>query len=186
MHRIFSKKQILTLPNLLSLLRLLMIPLILWLYLVRHAYFETVTVLLLSGITDVADGILARATDTVSDFGKILDPIADKCTQGALILCLGIRYPLMNLLIILFLLKETGQAILGLWALKKRDTVNSAKWYGKANTVLLYAVTTLLILFPNLRFGVANGLILLCCAACILSFVLYARFYFRFFKQKDR
>lgn len=184
MHRILNKNQILTLPNLLSLLRLFMIPLILWLYCSKQAYCAAVAVILLSGLTDVADGILARTTGAVSDFGKILDPIADKCTQGALILCLTVKYPLMWLLIGLFLLKELGMSVLGIVALRRKDEVNSAKWHGKLNTVVLYGVMMLLILFPDLPAGITTAAILLCCGLCLLSFLLYARFYYKILRSK--
>lgn len=95
MHRIFKKDQILTIPNLLSVVRLLLIPVIVWLYCGKQEYTAAVVVILLSGITDIADGIIARKYHMVSDFGKILDPIADKLTQAAIILCLTYNYPLM-------------------------------------------------------------------------------------------
>ena len=101
MHRILKKDQILTIPNLLSVIRLLLIPVIIWLYCIKKKYALAVGVIVLSGITDVADGIIARTCHMVSDFGKILDPIADKLTQGAIILCLTVQYPLMWVLIVI-------------------------------------------------------------------------------------
>ena len=90
MHRILKKDQILTIPNLLSIIRLLMIPLIIWLYCEAQQYGLAVIVILLSGLTDIVDGFIARKYHMVSDFGKILDPAADKLTQAALILCLSV------------------------------------------------------------------------------------------------
>ena len=81
-------KEILTVPNLLSMLRLCMIPLFVWLYCAKEAFGATALVLVLSGITDIVDGFIARRFHMVSDFGKILDPIADKLTQAAMLLCL--------------------------------------------------------------------------------------------------
>ena len=91
MNRIFNKKDILTIPNLLSLLRLLMIPVIVWLYVKEKNYYAATGMVILSGATDIADGIIARKCNMVSDFGKILDPIADKLTQAALIICLSLK-----------------------------------------------------------------------------------------------
>lgn len=85
MHRLMKKEQLLTIPNLLSVVRLLLIPLIVWLYCARQEYELAVLFILLSGATDVVDGFIARRFHMVSDFGKILDPVADKLTQGALI-----------------------------------------------------------------------------------------------------
>lgn len=177
MHRIFKKEQILTIPNLLSVIRLLMIPLIVWLYLGVKHYAAATGVLVASGITDIADGIIARKFHMVSDLGKILDPMADKLTQGVLIVCLASRYKWMSVLIVLFIGKEICMAALGYLTLKRKDTVNSAKWYGKATTVFLYAVMMALILFPNIPLGIANGLIFFSGCFMIVSLALYVRFY---------
>lgn len=175
--RLFTKKQVLTVPNLLSLLRFLMIPLIVWLYLGKQNYYAAVAVIVLSAITDVADGIIARKFNMVSDLGKIIDPIADKCTQAALIICLAIRYKLLIVLICVFAAEEITKLVLGALILKRSDSVNSAKWYGKMTTVLLYATMTALILFPNIPQTVAQILIWLCMAAVLFSFVMYLIFY---------
>ena len=177
MHRIFKKEQILTVPNLLSVIRLLMIPLIVWLYFGVKHYPAATGVLVASGITDIADGIIARKFHMVSDFGKVLDPIADKLTQGVLIICLASRYKWMSVLIALFIGKEICMAALGYLALKRKDVVNGAKWYGKVNTAFLYIVMAVLILFPNIPMEIANGLILTSGCLMIVSFILYARFY---------
>ncbi len=64
-----KRNQILTIPNLLSFFRLCLIPLFVWLYCVKQAYIWTGTVLLLSGVTDLADGYIARKFHAVSDLG---------------------------------------------------------------------------------------------------------------------
>ena len=122
MHRLLKKEQILTIPNLLSLVRLAMIPVIVWLYCKKEAYLAAVAMIVLSGLTDIADGIIARKCNMVSDFGKILDPVADKLTQAALILCLATRYQLMIPLIIEFALREAAMLAMGYAAIKKKDT----------------------------------------------------------------
>ena len=109
MHRIFSKDQVLTIPNLLSVIRLALIPLIVWLYVGKQAYSIAVIIILLSGATDIIDGAIARRFHMVSDLGKILDPVADKMTQGAVILCLALKYRWMRGLIVLFIIKEISR-----------------------------------------------------------------------------
>lgn len=181
MRHLFRKEQILTIPNLLSLLRLLMIPLIVWLYCGVQKYYAAILVILLSGLTDIADGIIARKFDMVSDFGKVFDPIADKLTQGALIICLTVKYPGMFALLILFAVREVCMIALGCIAMKKTGCVNSAKWYGKAATFILYAVMMLLILFPNISLGGARVLMGLCAAAILFALVMYALYYHKIF-----
>lgn len=127
----------LTIPNLLSLVRLALIPQILWQFCVLHDRWVAAFLVLLSGLTDVADSFIARRFHMVSDLGKILDPVADKLTQGALILCRMSEYRLIRVLIMLFTLREAVQLLLGWLTLKRHNQVNSAQWYGKRTTVLL-------------------------------------------------
>lgn len=185
MNRVLKKEQIFTIPNLLSVIRLALIPLIIRLYCEERKYDWAVAVILISGMTDIADGIIARHLNMVSDFGKILDPVADKLTQAALIICLTVKHKWMYGLIVLFAVKELIMAVYGYLAIRKKDSVNSAKWYGKVNTVVLYLVMTVLILFPEISETFANILICLCGAMMLLSLVLYTRFYIKLFMEKS-
>ena len=178
-----KKENILTLPNLLSLIRILLIPVIIWLYCVEEAYLPTILVIALSGFTDIIDGKIARKFNMVSDVGKVLDPIADKLTQAVLVICLIARYPRMRALLSLFAVKECLMLLWGYWTLKRTDTINSAKWYGKLSTVVLYAVMMILILFVDIPEESANALMLLCGGMMLLSLVLYGRFYHGILEQ---
>ena len=100
------EKKIITVPNILSFFRICLIPVIVWLYGVEHAYMWAGYILILSGITDMADGYIARHFHMVSNLGKILDPIADKLTQGVMLLCLVLRFPLMIVPFVLLIAKE--------------------------------------------------------------------------------
>lgn len=177
MHRLLRKDQILTIPNLLSFLRLLMIPVIVWLYVDREQPCLSVVVILLSALTDILDGYIARHFHMVSDFGKILDPIADKLTQFALIICLLERYRAIRYLLALFVGKEIIMAVSGVLVIRKKDSVNSSQWFGKATTALLYATVVVLFLFPGIPAVWANGLFVLCAGMILLSMVKYLLFY---------
>ena len=63
-------------------------------------------VLALSGLTDMLDGWVARRFDQITDLGKMLDPFADKLTQGVVALCIALRFPAIRPLLLLFILKE--------------------------------------------------------------------------------
>lgn len=172
-----KKENILTIPNLLSLIRILLIPFIIWLYCVQKAYMHTFIVIAISGFTDIIDGKIARKFNKISDVGKVLDPIADKLTQAALVICLIARYPWMWALLALFAVKECLMLLWGYLTLKSTDTINGAKWYGKLSTVVLYAVMMILILFVDIPQAIATALMLLCGGMMLLSFVMYGRFY---------
>jgi len=176
---LLKKEQVFTIPNLLSLVRILLIPLILWLYYGKGQHLMAVGIIVLSGITDIVDGIIARKFNMVSDLGKILDPIADKLTQLSLICCFVSKFRWLIPLMILFIAKELLMGVVGYITLKKKNTVNSAQWFGKINTFVLYAVMVIFFLFPDISVGAANALIILCAATNLLALIKYLMFYKR-------
>lgn len=156
-----------------------MIPIIVWLYLIEKNPYAAATVVILSGLTDVADGIIARKFNMISDFGKILDPIADKLTQVALIVSLSMTYEKMLWLVGLFIVKESIVSLLGYITLRNTDSVESAKWYGKLSTFVLYASIIVLILFPSMPAWTADTIIIFSSAVLCLSLVMYTRFFIK-------
>ena len=167
------KGKILTIPNLLSAVRILLIPVFIWFYLNDEDITASVVVLVLSGLTDALDGFIARHFDMVSDFGKALDPFADKLTQLAMLCCLVIRFPRMIWLIAVLCVKEIFVASTQLAVIHKNEVVLGADWHGKLTTILLYAVVILHLLWPDLPESLSFGLILLCIGMLLLSGVLY-------------
>ena len=177
------KGQYWTVPNILSYLRLGLIPLILWLYCGIKNYPAAAWAMLLSALTDIADGFIARKFKMGTDWGKIIDPIADKLTQIAVAFCLAWRYPAMWFMLILLVAKEIYMGIIGLIFIKKTDQVEGSVWYGKATTVLFFIVTLLLLLFPKIPQNLALALIASESAAIILSMILYSLRYLRLYKK---
>lgn len=167
------RKEVFTVPNLLSFFRLLLIPVIVWLYCSREQYTLALMVLILSGITDVADGIIARKFNLVSDFGKILDPVADKLTQMATLVCLLTRFPHMWLTLSVLTVKEIFTGIMGLRAIQKSGEVKGADWHGKVTTVVLYTTMGLHMLWVNIPQGISVLLMLACVGMMCLSGILY-------------
>lgn len=170
------KKDIFTVPNLMGYFRLLLIPVFLYIYCTAEDnkdYYLAAVVVGISGITDFLDGFVARKFNQITELGKVLDPLADKLTQGALILALTTRYPLMVALVILFVIKEGFMLVMDLICLSKGKKLDGAMWFGKVCTAILYLVMFLLILFPQLPVVVVNILILICGAAMLMAFILY-------------
>lgn len=161
-----------SIPNLLSLFRLCLIPVIVLLY--RDGeHGPALAVLILSGVTDIADGIIARKYDMVSDFGKAFDPFADKLTQLAMLFCLLRRFPHMLIPFVVLAIKELTAGILGLITIKKTDSVPSARWHGKLTTLFLYASIGLHLIWNGIPPLVSDACILLCTGMMCLSAVLY-------------
>lgn len=180
----FKKEDILTIPNILSFLRIALIPFIVWMYL-KERYIESIILLVLSALTDIIDGIIARKCNMISDFGKIIDPFADKLTQLAMIVCLTNRYYEMWYLIGFFVLKEIAQGVMGLLAVRKQSVVNSAQWFGKASTVVLYAVIIVLIMIPWMDRNLVRGLIFFATGMLAIAFAAYSCFYIKILLDKD-
>lgn len=167
------KQNVLTIPNLLSLFRLLLVPVIVYLYCGRQAYGWAAAVLVLSGVTDIADGFIARTFHMTSDLGKILDPIADKLTQGVTLLCLGTRFAPMMFLGLVLVVKEVFTGVHSLNVVRKTGRVKSSDWHGKLVTVLLYLTMGLHILWVDIPAGVTYTLTAVCLCLMAFSFTQY-------------
>ena len=170
-----SQSRILTIPNLISLFRLCLIPVFMWLYCVEKNYLWTGIVLIISGLTDTVDGIIARKFNMISDLGKVLDPIADKVTQAAMLFCLLTRFPLMIAPLALMVVKEFFMGVTGLMVIQKTGKVFGADWHGKVNTWLLYAMMILHVFWYNIPDIVSKVLIGICVVMMLISLVLYGR-----------
>lgn len=168
------RSQVFTIPNLLSLVRLCLIPFIVWLYCFEKKYVWTLAVIVLSGLTDVIDGFIARRFNMISDVGKAIDPIADKLTQLAVMVCLVTRFRMFLIPLVLLAVKEFVSGVLCLVVIKRTKVVEGAVWHGKLNTVLLYAVMSLHIVWYSIPLPVSSICILAVVAMMIVSFVLYS------------
>lgn len=175
------KKDVFTIPNILSMFRLVLIPVYVTIYLNATAledHFLAATILAVSCITDMIDGKVARHFNMISSVGKVLDPIADKATQFTLTLCLSIRYPVLRPVLILFVVKELFQGIVGLAHLRKGKMLPGALMAGKVCTTVLFISLILLVLMPELSHRTVSVIAVL--DACFLSwsFVAYIFAYF--------
>lgn len=168
-----AQTKIITIPNLLSFLRLCLIPLFIWLYCVKREYVWTGIVLVFSGITDIADGFIARHFHMTSDLGKVLDPIADKLTQAAMLFCLCTRFPWMMVPLALMLVKELYMGIAGIMVIRKTGKVFGAKWHGKVTTCMLDALVILHVVWYQIPGAVSDASIAICTAMMVASLMLY-------------
>ncbi len=164
-------------PNVLSLVRLALLPAFVVLYF-HDWLLQAVGVLLISGLTDLFDGIIARRCNQITEIGKLLDPVADKLTQITVLLCLVVRYTALVPLAIICLTKEVLQAIGGWILLSHNSTIRGSKWFGKISTFLFYAVMLLIVVWKEMPLPVLVGLIVLVAAAMLFSFFKYLQIYF--------
>ena len=130
-------------PNTLTAFRIVLIPVFCVLFIMGLPYYPYAgLVLVLSGLTDMFDGLLARKLHQETELGKILDPIADKLTLGAVVVSMWFvyhrNYPWITLALGIMFLKELLMAIGGYVIVRKGRKLVKAKWWGKVATVIFY------------------------------------------------
>lgn len=175
------KKEILTIPNLLSLFRLLLIPAYVSVYLNAaedREYLLAGTILSLSCLTDLIDGKVARKFNMISNLGKLLDPLADKLTQLALILCLSAKYAILYPVLALFLVKEIFQVVAVITNFRRGKVLPGALMEGKLCTTVLFVSLIAMVLFPNMNSILADLLILTDAVFLAVSFGSYVLAYY--------
>lgn len=169
-----SESKVLTIPNILSFIRLIMIPFIVWAYYDERPV-TTAILLIASGISDVADGIIARKYDLISNLGKILDPLADKLTQGVVLICLVAKYRYLIALVILMVIKETTVTATGFNVFTRTKKMRPSEWHGKIATVLIYLTMFLHIVWTDIPLWASLGLLGICFVTVCISLVLYTK-----------
>ena len=168
-----TKDQILTIPNILSFFRIILIPIIVYFYCVIQSPFWALMFILLSTLTDMVDGFIARRYDMMTDFGKFIDPVADKATQGAILICLVFRFKLILLPLILMLIKEVILLSSRVYLFKKTEKILGARWHGKLNTTILYIMICMHVIWFNIDGIISNISIYICAVSMLFSAILY-------------
>lgn len=170
------KKDILNIPNMLSLFRLALIPVYMYIYLTAQAswqYWLAGGILAVSCLTDMVDGKIARHFNMITPLGKLLDPIADKFTQLVLTICLSLKYPVMRPVLILFLVKEFFQFFAALFNYRKGKALDGALLAGKICTTVLFSSLTLLVFVPEMPAPVVEIFALTDGICLLIAFVNY-------------
>ena len=175
------KKDIFNIPNLLSLFRLALIPVYMYIYLNAEEsrdYWLAGTILAISCLTDMVDGKIARKYNMITPLGKLLDPIADKFTQLVLTICLSLKYPVMRPVLILFLAKEFFQSFAALIHYRKGKALDGALPAGKVCTTVLFTSLTLLVIVPEMDPRVVDAFALVDGVCLLIAFVNYVFAFF--------
>ena len=120
-------------PNMLTVFRLILVPIFIMVYLDGHAY-AALFVFTIASITDMFDGYLARKNNQVTSFGKLMDPLADKLLVISALVCHGVRNVFPWSAIIMVVVKEVSMITGGLLMLGKKNVVVHANYWGKTAT----------------------------------------------------
>lgn len=173
-------------PNILTIARFIIIPFIVY-YLIKDMYIAALVALILSGLTDVLDGAIARKFNFITNFGKLIDPLADKTTQLS-ILCTLVCKGIIPLWIVIVVLFKEAFMVSGASFLYGKDLVVSSKWYGKVATVLFYLAIASSLLIRQFNFNYYFDIIIyyMALVMTIFSLIMYFReFYMKGYFKKE-
>ncbi len=181
-------------PNALTVLRFLLIPIIV-IACVQGQYILAIAVLSISGLTDILDGTIARKYNYITDFGKLMDPLADKATQISLLTTLFIKGAIPIWILAIVVLKEFCM-VSGASFLYGKELVVSSKWYGKLATVLFYVAMVISLFLEQIgntknniikAIGIADTIIYyLAVITTIASLIMYMKaFYIQGYLKKN-
>lgn len=183
-----SKKEVFSIPNIMGYFRILLIPVFVYIYFTAQStrdYYIAAAVVALSSLTDLFDGMIARKFDMITELGKFVDPLADKLTQGALIICLMSRYPIMYFMVAVFIIKEGFMAIMGLLIMHRNGhKLDGAMWFGKVCTAVLFITMIILLMMPNLMIEAVNIIVLLCTIVMLITMILYVPVFVRLYNKE--
>jgi cardiolipin synthase len=156
----FKIKDLVAIPNILCYLRIIMVGVFLYIYNTatsQNDYYIAMLVVMVAGITDFLDGRIARKFNMITDLGKVIDPVADKLMQFAMLITLTFNVKNMYMLTIYLIIKEVVLALIAFIILKtKGRRLNGAKWYGKVCTAVLYVVMLVFVAVPQLNAYLRN------------------------------
>lgn len=167
-------------PNILTMSRFVFIPFIFG-FIMKENYLMALIFLTISGLTDILDGFIARKFNFISNFGKLIDPLADKATQIATLIALSCVNIIPFWFLMVVFLKE-ALMIAGASFLYGKNLVVSSRWYGKLATVLFYVaiVCSFIIHYFNIGFQFDQYIYYIALAATIFALVMY---YLDFYKK---
>lgn len=187
-----------TIPNIICLVRILLITPFVQLFL-DGEYGWAALVIILSGLSDCFDGMIARRFNQESELGKILDPLADKLTLLAVGICLCVIEPFFLPVVIILVLKDVLMLIGSSRVVKKGIIVPKSKWYGKLGTVMFYVTVTFIVLvevmqtsenpvvYIDYETGRWISMIMLCLTAAmmIFAFIMYSKTYKEIMREAE-
>ncbi len=173
-------------PNILTILRFFLIPIIVF-FLIQENFILAFIFFTISGLTDILDGFIARKYDLITNFGKLIDPLADKLTLACILATLSLKDIIPIWILAIVILKEFFM-IAGASFLYGKELVVSSKWYGKLSTVTFYIaiVSSLLIRYFNFSFNFDIYIYYLALFLTVFSLIMYFRsFYVQGYLKKE-
>ena len=177
-------------PNTLTVIRLILVPVFvitMFAPLPLQWSWLPLAIIVLSGITDVADGYIARHFNQITQLGKILDPLADKLSLLALSICIAVKFSPFWIIAIVVIVKEILQILGGGYLMKKKIKIPSSRWFGKACTAVTSCCYIILLGLPIFQLlapaWMLWTMVIVILALMLLAFFSYLPVYLRLLQQ---
>lgn len=167
-----KKEDLFKIPNLLCYVRILLVPLFIYLFLSEY-YWQSALIVILASATDILDGYIARHFNLITDWGKFIDPVADKLMQFSMLIVTILKIKWVLILVIAFTVKEIVLLAIGLYIYHKDYNLNGSNWAGKSCTVVMDTVLLIFIAFDGIPDIAAILLVGFVIVFMIISFVVY-------------
>lgn len=183
-----NRNKNINIPNALSILRIILIVPFVY-YFTSNQIIPAAAILIVSGLSDVLDGMIARRFHQFTELGQMLDPLSDKLTQGAVAICLAIQQPILIPILAIFVLKEILMVGAACVLIKKNKKPSGAQWYGKVSTTLFYVSFTIIVIMKGFfnyeNLWITVSLLSITAAFMIYSFVKYAKIFIALLHSND-
>lgn len=170
-------------PNILTAIRLLLVPVFGVLVYGNH-YMTAAIVFFIASFTDAADGYIARKYNSISEFGKFFDPLADKLLSLTAVFMLAFRGRICWIIPAVILLKDLLIGIGGLLLYRKKHVVKKSKWYGKVATLMFFVSILLCMFDKTLKIGTI--FLWITVIFSIFAFAMYGVLYSNIKHNKER
>lgn len=167
-----KKADLFKIPNLLCYLRILMVPLFIYLFLSEY-YWQSALVVILAAATDILDGYIARHYNMITDWGKFIDPVADKMMQLSMLILTIFKIKWVLILVVCFIVKELILLGVGIYIYHNDYNLNGSNWAGKLCTVVMDTVLLIFIAFDGIPDSLAIVLVFIVIVFLVLSFIVY-------------
>jgi len=159
-------------PNALSALRIILIvPFVI--FFMNNQIALAAAMIVISGLSDMFDGMIARKFNQFTELGQMLDPFADKLTQGTVAVCLAIKQPILIPVLAIFVFKEVSMIIAGCVLVKRKKRPCGAKWFGKLATGMFYVAVTLIVALKGI-WNYSNNTLTITMLSITAAFMIYA------------
>lgn len=172
-----------SIPNILTVLRIAAVP-VFYILMRDNRITEAIWVFLLAEFTDVLDGIIARKFNSITSFGKLADPVADKLMQLTALFMLAVKDMIPHIIPYLVLFKELFLLISGLYLIRNRKNIDmSSKWFGKLTSALFFVA--IMMAFLGVPREITDVMLWICVGMAVFAAIMYIRNYFKQVSKKS-